>query len=259
MSDDTPTPPVLSVETIAPPPQNAAALKVAMGEKGVLLRNLDDLIRFGRLAVSSGAAPRGMSEGAAALAIQAGLERGLGVLGGLQACVVINGNLSWRGKAAAALIQNSPACMTGTLRFWADGSGEEAKGVAVAKRAGYQEADRREFTVADARRAHLWGKAGPWTEYPANMLMWRALGKLANEVFPDVMGGFPLAEEAQDFEAPPSSPAERAAMLPPPKPDPLMEALGVPDFASHSDVDVAAEPPYPTHAEADAAIAAQEK
>ena len=257
MSDDMPAVPVLSVETVAPPPQNAAALKVAMGEKGVLLRNLDDLIRFGRLAVSSGAAPRGMSEGAAALAIQAGLERGLGVLGGLQACVVINGNLSWRGKAAAALIQNSPACVTGTLRFFTEGAGEEARGVAVAKRAGYHEADRREFTVADARRAKLWGKQGPWTEYPATMLMWRALGKLANEVFPDVMGGFPLAEEAQDFEPAHTTPTERAAMLPPPKPDPLMAAIGAVELASHSDVEIP-EPPYPTHAEADRAIAEQE-
>lgn len=132
------------------------------------------------------------------------------------------------------------------------------KGIAVAWRTSYAEADRREFTVKDARLAGLWGKDGPWKQYPRRQLAWRALGFLARDVFPDVLGGFPLAEESQDFEpvVAQQTPTERAAMLPPPKPDPLFEVLGAPDFASHSDVDLA---PFASHAEADRAIAEAER
>lgn len=246
-----------------PPPSRNAAL-VQLGERGVMLRNLDDLIGFARLAVRSGAAPKGMSEGAAAMAIQAGLERGLGPLGGLQQAVVINGILSWRGQAAAALIRTSPVCKPGTLRFWHDGEGDLCKGIAVAWRVGYAEAERREFTVKDARTAGLWGKEGPWRSYPGRQLMWRALGFLARDIFSDVLGGFPLAEEAQDFEPAPASsptPQARAAMLPPPVPDPLFDALSGArpvELASHAEVEVKDVPPFASHAEADKAIAAAE-
>jgi hypothetical protein len=261
MSEDTPAvATVITAETVPPPPAKNAAALVAIGDRGVQLSTLEDLLRFGRLAVEAGVAPRGMSAAGAAMAIQAGLERGLGPLGGLQQCVVINGVLSWRGQGAAALIQNSPACKPGTLRFWTEGDNDEMKGVAVAHRVGYAEADRREFSVKDARQAGLWGKDGPWKQYPRRQLAWRALGFLARDIFPDVLGGFPLAEEAQDFEAPAvQTPAERAAMLPPPKPDPLMAMLGGVELASHSDVKIPAEaPPFASHAEADRAIAEQE-
>lgn len=221
---------------IVPAPVRGAAALTEVGERGVLLKNLDELIRFARMAVASGLAPKGMNEQAAALCVQAGMERGMGPLGGLQTLVAINGNLSWRGQAAYALIQNSSACKRGSLRFWGEGEGDNMMGVAVAQRVGYSEPERREFTVEDAKRAKLWQKRGrdgqdtPWVTYPKRMLAWRALGLLARDVFPDVLGGFPLAEEAQDFEERiPSgkgeTPATRAAMLPPPAADPLLEAL----------------------------------
>ncbi len=267
MSDDAPT---VTAETIPPPPAKGAAALVMMGERGLMLRSLDDLLRFARMAVEGGAAPRGMSAGAAAMAIQAGLERGLGVLGGLQQCVVINGVLSWRGQGAVALIQNSPACKPGSLRFWTEGEGEGMTGVAVAWRTGYAQPERREFAVKDARLAGLWGKEGPWKQYPKRQLAWRAVGFLARDVFPDILGGFPLAEEVQDFElVTPTAPGPgRVRELPPPtSPDPLFSSLGIGpvEMAAHSEKaipleDVPAEPvpPFESHAEADRAIAEQE-
>lgn len=243
-------------DATAPPKASGAAALVQVGDRGVMLRSLEDLMRFARMAVAGGAAPRGMSEGAAAIAIQAGLERGLGPLGGLQNIVVINGVASWRGQGAAALIQNSQVCKPGTLRFGVEGEGDQMQGVARAHRVGYATPDVRIFTVEDARRARLWGKEGPWQQFPGRMLAWRALGLLARDVFPDVLGGFPIAEEAEDFTpaAPAASPAERiaerAALPPPTAPDPLMAALGVEEPKAAD--------PFPSHAEADAAIAAAE-
>jgi hypothetical protein len=226
-----PAPPqTITVETMAPVKTKNAAALVEIGKNGIMLRSLDDLLRFARMAVAGGAAPKSMTEGAAAIAIQAGLERGLGLLGGLQQCVVINGVLSWRGQGAYALIQNSPLCKPGTLKFWHEGEGENMKGVATAWRVGYDKPDSREFTVKQAKQARLWGKQGPWQEYRERMLAWRALGLLARDVFPDVLGGFPLAEEAEDFEPvgeekPPIT--SRPELAAPTKPDALLQELEI--------------------------------
>ena len=246
-----------TIDTEAPPKQPGAAALVPMGEKGVMLRSLEDLMRFARMAVEGGAAPKGMSPGAAAIAIQAGLERGLGPLGGLQNIVVVNGVASWRGQGAAALIQNSAVCKPGSLRFGCEGEGDQMVGYATAHRVGYAQPDRRTFSVQDARQGRLWGKDGPWSQYPRRMLAWRALGLLARDVFPDVLGGFPIAEEAQDFE-PETRPAAgpRETPAPPTAPDPLMQQLGVVEAEVIKPCDPGA--PFPSHAEADAAIAAAE-
>lgn len=258
----TETKPEVTAEMQPPPKSPNAAALVAVGDRGVMLRSLDDLLRFARMAVEGGAAPKGMSAGAAAVAIQAGLERGLGALGGLQNAIVINGVLSWRGQGAAALIQNSGVCRPGTLRFWSEGEGDQLKGIAVAHRKDYATADRREFTVAQARQGGLWGKDGPWKQYPGRMLAWRALGLLARDVFPDVLGGFPIAEEAEDFAAAPVvSRADRPTPAPQTVPDPLMGALGVMDAVVVAKPEASTEPatPFASHAEADAAIAQAEQ
>ncbi len=249
----------ITVQTEAPEPKRGAAALVQVGERGVMLRSLDDLLRFARMAVQGGAAPKGMSEGAAAIAIQAGLERGLGPLGGLQNVVVVNGVASWRGQGAFALIQNSGVCRPGTLRFGTEGEGDQMVGWAQAHRVGYAQPDRKTFSVKDARQARLWGKAGPWQEYPARMLAWRALGLLARDVFPDVLGGFPLAEEAEDFgaSAPPAR-VERVSLPAPTTPDPLMATLGLADAPKPEPATAEDAAPFPSHAEADKAIAEAE-
>ena len=104
-------------------------------------------------------------------------------------------------------------------------------GVAVARRRGYANAERRTFSVADAKRAGLWKKAGPWTQYPDRMLMWRAEGHLFTDVFPDVIGNYPLAEVAADFEPRETTrgetPASRVAagLAPAPGSDPLAQLI----------------------------------
>lgn len=253
----------ITEDTKAPPASKDAASLVSVGERGIVLRSLEDLLRFARMAVAAQVAPKGMTEGAAAIAIQAGLERGLGLLGGLQQAVVINGVLSWRGQGAYALIQNSPVCKPGTLTKFLEGTGDEMKGVAVAHRVGYAAPSRAEFSVKDAKLAGLWGKEGPWKQSPSRMLQWRALGYLARDVFPDVLGGFPLAEEAADYEviAAPVRTGSVPSLPPPSAPDPLFDAIsGAINITPKETVAVEAEePPFESHIEADRELAAQEQ
>jgi hypothetical protein len=61
-----------------------------------------------------------------------------------------------------------------------------------------QPPERRTFSVADAKRAKLWFKAGPWTTYPDRMLQMRARGFAIRDTFPDALRGVIIAEEAQD-------------------------------------------------------------
>jgi len=173
------------------------AQSVALGRRGIELENLQDLMNFARTAVKNNVAPRGMNEGQAALAIQAGLERGMGLMGGLQACVVVNGVLSWRGWAALGFIQNSGLVVPGSFKSYCEGSVDEgtARGVCVAQRKGYAQSFVRTFSIDDAKKAGLWKKDGPWQTRPTNMLEWRAVGDMARFHFPEPLGGVPIAED----------------------------------------------------------------
>jgi hypothetical protein len=58
------------------------------------------------------------------------------------------------------------------------------------------------FSVADAKKASLWGKSGPWSQYPRRMLQMRARGFALRDAFPDVLKGLVTAEEAFDYPQP---------------------------------------------------------
>jgi hypothetical protein len=73
--------------------------------------------------------------------------------------------------------------------------------VCQAKRRGYSKPTTVTFTVADAKKAGLWGKQGPWQQYPRRMLQLRARGFALRDAFPDVLRGLVTAEEAQDYTA----------------------------------------------------------
>lgn len=223
-------------EAPVPPRAVGAAALVKIGAHGVALSSLEDLVRFARMASASGLCPSSMTAEAAAIAIQAGLERGMTPIAALQAFVVIKGNLSVKGSAAHAMVENSPVCIPGSLRKFIEGEGEQMVGVAVAHRRGYAAPERRTYSVADAKRAGLWGKKTrngdptAWITNPERMLMWRAEGHLFSDIFPDVIGNFPLAEVAEDFAHQTvrgETPATRAAagFAPPPGADPLLAII----------------------------------
>ena len=56
------------------------------------------------------------------------------------------------------------------------------------------------FTQEDAKRAKLWSKSGPWSDYPDRMLIARAAAKAARLVWPDVCGGMYTRDELSSGE-----------------------------------------------------------
>jgi hypothetical protein len=134
------------------------------------------------------------------LAIQHGSEVGLSPMQSLQSIAVINGRPCVWGDAAIALVKASPVCEF----VWetVEGDGDQMVAMCQAKRRGYEKATTVTFSVADAKKAGLWGKTGPWQQYPKRMLQLRARGFALRDAFPDVLRGLITAEEAQDYPQP---------------------------------------------------------
>jgi hypothetical protein len=169
------------------------------GAQGVKLASLEDAFRFANAIVASGFAPRGMEKPEAVLvAIQLGAELGLTPMAALQNTAVINGRPAIYGDAALALVRAS-----GLLEsFNEEEVGEAGKDtfgikVTATRRDGSKGCET--FTVADAKAAKLWGKSGPWTDYPRRMLKFRARGFVLRDVFGDVLKGLRTAEEVRDY------------------------------------------------------------
>ena len=128
--------------------------------------------------------------------VQWGYEIGLAPMQALQNIAVINGKPSVYGDAAMALVQASPVCEDIEESF--EGEGDSLVAVCIAKRKDRKPVIAR-FSVNDAKRAGLWGKQGPWTQYTRRMMQMRARGFALRDAFPDVLKGLITAEEAQDF------------------------------------------------------------
>jgi hypothetical protein len=166
---------------------------------GLALESFDDAYRFAKMVAASDFAPKdfkGKPE-SCLLAIQHGSEVGLSPMQSLQSIACINGRPSVWGDAALALVMGSPVCEH--VSEGIDGEGEQMAAICVAKRRGYEKATVVRFSVSDAKKAGLWGKSGPWTQYPKRMLQLRARGFALRDAFPDVLKGLVTAEEAQDY------------------------------------------------------------
>jgi hypothetical protein len=160
-------------------------------------------MKFGETVANSEFAPKDFKGKPAScmLAIQCGAEIGLAPLQALQSIAVVNGRPAVYGDAAMALVKASHVCEYVTESV--EGDGEQMVATCTAKRRGYPSATVVRFTVADAKKASLWGKTGPWSQYPKRMLQMRARGFALRDAFADVLKGLVTAEEAQDYpEAP---------------------------------------------------------
>jgi hypothetical protein len=197
---------------------------------GLALQSFDDAFRFAKMVAASEFPPkdfRGKPE-SCMLAIQHGSEVGLSPMQSLQSIAVINGRPTIWGDAALALVVGSHVCEYVTEGV--DGEGDKMVAMCFAKRRGYEKATIVRFSVEDAKKAGLWGKSGPWTQYPKRMLQLRARGFALRDAFPDVLRGLVTAEEAQDYpvQAPAPEPAREPVVVRPkfdaPSPAPAAKA-----------------------------------
>ena len=169
---------------------------------GLALQSFDDAFRFAKMVAASDFAPKDFKGKAESclLAIQHGSEVGLSPMQSLQSIAVINGRPTIWGDAALALVQSSSQCLY--VREYTEGEGDNLTAVCEVQRRGYPQPTVAKFSVADAKKAGLWGKTGPWSQYSSRMLGLRARGFALRNAFADALRGLVTAEEAQDYQAP---------------------------------------------------------
>lgn len=158
-------------------------------------QTLEEAWRLAGALASSGMTPKsyGQDQNKIMVGMMAGAEVGLTPMAALQSIAVIGNNPSLWGDGALGLIQAS-----GLLEDM-DETDDGTTATCTLKRKGRATAIVRSFSMDDAKKAGLAGKAGPWTQYPARMRQMRARAFAMRDGFADVLRGLHIAEEARDY------------------------------------------------------------
>jgi len=179
-------------------PSSVPAKSVKIGSSGVEVRDLEDLQRMSNLIVASGYAPKGDTPQGVAVKIQLGLELGLPPMFALSNIKVLNGRPSIFGDAGKAILMAS-GMLDGAPEIKVLGKPDDFEVIVKMRRKGMAGEFVGTFSTQDAKRAKLWGKTGPWTDYLIRQATWRAWWFAAREGFADVFGGIGGAEEVDDI------------------------------------------------------------
>tara|TARA_R100001591_G_scaffold116906_1_gene135039 strand:+ start:560 stop:1555 length:996 start_codon:yes stop_codon:yes gene_type:complete len=160
--------------------------------------NLKEAQEFATTLSKSGLVPKEFQGKPANIlvAVQWGYEIGLAPMQALQNIAVINGRPSLWGDSLLALVKqhkNFAGC-----REWMEGKIAFCE-IKRTLNNGEMEATLAQFSEADAQKAGLLNKQGPWRQYPKRMMQLRARGFAIRDAFPDAIKGLITAEEAMDY------------------------------------------------------------
>lgn len=176
------------------------AQTIALTAKGqMVLRTVGEAAGFAQLMGMSGMLPPKMSPPSATVAIIAGASVGLNPFESVQSIAVINGRPSLFGDGMKAVVQGSGVWVNEKVEKYKAADGHVAAVRVSVWRKGNADPIIGEFSEKMARQAGLWGKQGPWQQYPERMLLARARAFAYRDGFADVLKGVRSAEEEQDI------------------------------------------------------------
>jgi hypothetical protein len=187
----------VATQTAAPAPAKAPI--TTGGPLAALVpQSLDDAFRLAKALSSAGdMVPKhyqGQPEMTMAAIIR-GMEVGLNPMQALSSIAVINGRASLWGDALPALVQRAGHHVDVDY----EGSGDNLTAVATLTRGDTGKKVVRRFGLADAKRAGLLGKQGPWQSYPQRMILMRARTWAIRDGAADALMGMEAAEEVSDY------------------------------------------------------------
>jgi hypothetical protein len=164
-------------------------------------QNMQEVYAFAKTVAASDLAPKDYRNKPdnVLVAIQLGSEVGLSPMQALQNIAVINGRPSIWGDAQLALVRAHPSVL-GYSESWDEKTQTWTCTLRRLSRDGQAEVTVGEFSMADAVRAKLANKQGPWTEYPKRMIKMRARSWCLRDGAADILKGLAQGEEAQDME-----------------------------------------------------------
>lgn len=188
-------------------PYQAPAAPAVSSWRGVQPGDFDSAIRMAQAIARSGMAPKSYYQGdadpvaAVFTAMQLGAEIGLSPMTAVRSIAVINGLPGLYGPAMLGVVEASGKLVDIDEGVSGEGAGRHAW--CTVQRVG-RKPRTFTFSMADAGKANLTGKRGPWTEYPDRMLLARARTFALRDVFPDVLLGLAYSvEELADIPAEP--------------------------------------------------------
>lgn len=179
-----------------------------VGETGISVKSGAEMWALATAIARSGLAPKGVDTPEAILiALQMGYELGIPPMAALQNIAIINGRPSLWGDAVLAVVRSTGE-LEEFVEWYEQGTEQlprnpvtytdDTVAVCRVKRRGSEPVEVG-FSVADAKRADLWTKSGPWKQYPFRMLRQRARSYALRDAFGDALRGMLSAEEAQDI------------------------------------------------------------
>jgi len=124
-----------------------------------------------------------------------GARLGLDLFSSLAGIAVVNGRATLWGDALLAVCQQHPQFEDYNQEV--TGEGDAMQATVTVKRKGRSPVVET-FSMADAKRAGLAGKQGPWSQYPKRMLALRARAFALRTAFADALAGFHAREEIED-------------------------------------------------------------
>ena len=151
----------------------------------------------------------------AVIAIMWGAELGLQTISSLNSIAVINGKPSLYGDALVGLARRSGKVQRIEEGFTGKPYEDTFTAWCTVTRVG-GDVSHHEFSVADAKRAKLWGKAGPWSDYPRRMLQIRPRTFALRDAVSE-LGLGPSAEEMQDAAESEETRSAKARDVTPPR------------------------------------------
>jgi hypothetical protein len=163
-----------------------------------LPRTLDEMLKLAEIVMSSGLSVGHRTKESVVVVLQLGAELGFTPMQSLRTIAVLNGRPVPTADGCVAAVAASGLCdyfreveTTDTYSTW------------ETRRRGDTHPRQFTFTIDDARRAGL-SQREHWRAYPKRMLAARAKKYLAQDTYPDVIGGLLSAEEALDLGAAPT-------------------------------------------------------
>lgn len=160
-------------------------------------RNFEEIKELAKLLAGSDIVPKDLQGKPAnvLVVLMFGRELGISTAQALQNVMVVNGRPAMWGDAVIGKVEAS-----GVMEWWRDAFDEKTMTATfTVKRKGKPEPTVRTFSQADAQKAGLWSKQGPWSQYPKRMLFCRARAFALRDTFADVLKGLRIAEEDRDI------------------------------------------------------------
>lgn len=159
---------------------------------------LPEALAAGKVIIDSGFGPKDCKGPASiVVAVAMGARLGLDPFTAIHGIAVVNGRPSLFGDALLAVCQNHPDWQDFEETWSGQKYNDDFTAHCTVMRKN-RKPKTETFSVADAKKAGLWGKAGPWSAQPQRMMMMRARAFALRGAFGDALAGFHAREEMDD-------------------------------------------------------------